>query len=150
MSILNEGRQKKKKKEGQVAHDITKRVGSKSQYQTTHLYQKQPHNLRKQTSGYQRGRWGRGRHTLWGEDERIHRDIHTDQKRQDLLWSTGNSAQPCDHLHGEETEGDAYAHLHTSARGLSPLYSRKLTCRCLENASGTPLRPWGPGLFPGA
>lgn len=73
-------------------------VGSKSQYQTTHLYQKQPHNLRKQRCLVAKGdRVGaQRRHTLWGEDERIHRDMHTGQKRQDLTPAQEhrNSAQP--------------------------------------------------------
>lgn len=83
----------KQKKEGQVAHDITKRVGSKSQYQQL-IYTRNSLTILETNSGYQRGQWGRGRHTLWGEDERIHRDIHTDQKRQDSPRAQGTLLNP--------------------------------------------------------
>ena len=53
--------------------------------------QKQTHRHRKQTYGYQRGKLGRDKLGVWGEQ--IHSTIYKIVNNKDLLYSTGNYIQ---------------------------------------------------------
>ena len=106
MIILCEGSQREKA--GSLWYHFW--VKYKNQYQTTHLRTRNSlrivENKRLATKGES---WGQGRHTLRGEDDRMHSSVHKHIIRSPVEH---RELTLCNHLHEKETKEYIYMYVY--------------------------------------